>query len=529
MTRIRFDGRDLFRSPLSPLFRAPVRSPAAHPTPRGGRSRRVGARAWIGSDSAARPARRRPPLPLHRRPPRARRPGRVRRRGAGRRRGHHPAAGQGRRTARWRRAPSWPRWRCWPQACARHGALLAVNDRADVALAAGADVLHLGQDDLPVEWARKVVGGDLVIGRSAHSADETATAADEAGSTTSASARAGRPRPSRAGRRPDWTWCARWPAGSRPGRGSPSAESTTTGWTRCSTPAPAASSWCGRSPRQRIPRAAATAVPGPAAPPTAPRRRTRDRGARGSLRRPAPTDGALSCRARPGRGGHGGRAGLAARLASWEALDSADGSAVLELSVDRRLGRGRGRSPPWRSARWWPSAPGSGSASSSAGARSSTRPTEVPSSPRVRVEPLSSSSPVTTSRPSTNTTTVAPIQRPHGRFGGGSGDVAPPVPSRRVGPPPAPTWRVGASPSPTRRVGVSPPSTVVAGSPGRPTGGISVVGWPSGPVGIRGIGMVTSASAAAAVAPAASAVAVAARRRRSRSATVSWVRLSECS
>ena len=36
------------------------------------------------------------------------------------------------------------------EACARHGALLAVNDRADVALAAGADVLHLGQDDLPV-------------------------------------------------------------------------------------------------------------------------------------------------------------------------------------------------------------------------------------------------------------------------------------------------------------------------------------------------------------------------------------------
>jgi thiamine-phosphate pyrophosphorylase len=67
------------------------------------------------------------------------------------------------------------------EACARHGALLAVNDRADIALASGADVLHLGQDDLPVEWARKIVGDDVVIGRSAHSADETATAADEAG------------------------------------------------------------------------------------------------------------------------------------------------------------------------------------------------------------------------------------------------------------------------------------------------------------------------------------------------------------
>jgi len=67
------------------------------------------------------------------------------------------------------------------EACARHGALLAVNDRADVALAAGADVLHLGQDDLPVVWARKVVGDAVVVGRSAHSAAETAAAAEEAG------------------------------------------------------------------------------------------------------------------------------------------------------------------------------------------------------------------------------------------------------------------------------------------------------------------------------------------------------------
>jgi thiamine-phosphate pyrophosphorylase len=52
------------------------------------------------------------------------------------------------------------------QACQRHGALLAVNDRADVALAAGAHVLHLGQDDLPVGWARRVLGDDVVIGRS---------------------------------------------------------------------------------------------------------------------------------------------------------------------------------------------------------------------------------------------------------------------------------------------------------------------------------------------------------------------------
>jgi thiamine-phosphate pyrophosphorylase len=67
------------------------------------------------------------------------------------------------------------------EACARHGALLAVNDRADVALAARADVLHLGQDDLPVEVARRIVGEDVLIGRSTHSPDQAAAAAKEPG------------------------------------------------------------------------------------------------------------------------------------------------------------------------------------------------------------------------------------------------------------------------------------------------------------------------------------------------------------
>ena len=49
----------------------------------------------------------------------------------------------------------------------RHGALFAVNDRADVARAAAADVLHLGQDDLPLPVARQIVG-DRVVGRSTH-------------------------------------------------------------------------------------------------------------------------------------------------------------------------------------------------------------------------------------------------------------------------------------------------------------------------------------------------------------------------
>ncbi len=66
-------------------------------------------------------------------------------------------------------------------ACARHGALLAVNDRADVALAAGADVLHLGQDDLPVPVARRILGPGPVIGRSSHDPRQADAAAAEEG------------------------------------------------------------------------------------------------------------------------------------------------------------------------------------------------------------------------------------------------------------------------------------------------------------------------------------------------------------
>ncbi len=50
----------------------------------------------------------------------------------------------------------------------RHGRLVAVNDRADVALAAAPDVLHLGQDDLPLDVARRIVGPDVLLGRSTH-------------------------------------------------------------------------------------------------------------------------------------------------------------------------------------------------------------------------------------------------------------------------------------------------------------------------------------------------------------------------
>ena len=62
-------------------------------------------------------------------------------------------------------------------AARRHGALFAVNDRADIARAAGADALHLGQGDLPVDLAREVVGPATLIGLSTHDRDQVAAAA----------------------------------------------------------------------------------------------------------------------------------------------------------------------------------------------------------------------------------------------------------------------------------------------------------------------------------------------------------------
>ena len=54
----------------------------------------------------------------------------------------------------------------------RHDIPLIVNDRLDIALAIDADGVHLGPDDLPVPIARKLLGGDKIIGASAASADE---------------------------------------------------------------------------------------------------------------------------------------------------------------------------------------------------------------------------------------------------------------------------------------------------------------------------------------------------------------------
>ncbi|MFI6511338.1 thiamine phosphate synthase [Streptosporangium sp. NPDC050855] len=88
------------------------------------------------------------------------------------------------------------------EACDRHGTLLAVNDRADIAYACRPDVLHLGQGDLPVPVARELLGDDILIGRSTHAPEEAAAAAVEPGV--------------------DYFCCGPiWPTPTKPGRHAP--------------------------------------------------------------------------------------------------------------------------------------------------------------------------------------------------------------------------------------------------------------------------------------------------------------------
>src|SRR5262245_100240 len=60
---------------------------------------------------------------------------------------------------------------------AKAGALFIVNDRCDLALAVNADGVHLGQHDLPLDLARKVMGIDKLIGISTHNPDQVKEAA----------------------------------------------------------------------------------------------------------------------------------------------------------------------------------------------------------------------------------------------------------------------------------------------------------------------------------------------------------------
>lgn len=54
----------------------------------------------------------------------------------------------------------------------RDNAIFLVNDRIDVALAVGSDGVHIGQDDMPIDTARKLLGAEKIIGLTVHNRDE---------------------------------------------------------------------------------------------------------------------------------------------------------------------------------------------------------------------------------------------------------------------------------------------------------------------------------------------------------------------
>ena len=174
---------------------------------------------------------------------------------AGRRRRPLPAARQGRHRRRAAAPPPRPRASC----CDAAGALFLLNDRPDLAAAGGADGVHVGQDDMPVDRARKLVGDDALVGLSTHSLQQA-----QAGCRSGADYIARRPRPRHADQG--------GPAGDRRradratpprtcrSRGSRSAASTPAPSARWSRRARGGSSSCARSPSADDPEAAARAL-----------------------------------------------------------------------------------------------------------------------------------------------------------------------------------------------------------------------------------------------------------------------------
>ncbi|MNS31275.1 Thiamine-phosphate synthase [compost metagenome] len=62
-----------------------------------------------------------------------------------------------------------------------HGVAVILNDRPDLAKAAGCDGVHVGQDDAPVAEARRIMGPDAMIGATCHDSRHLAMEAAEAG------------------------------------------------------------------------------------------------------------------------------------------------------------------------------------------------------------------------------------------------------------------------------------------------------------------------------------------------------------
>ncbi|MFH1721632.1 MAG: thiamine phosphate synthase [Candidatus Altiarchaeota archaeon] len=56
--------------------------------------------------------------------------------------------------------------------CEKHNALFILNDRIDVALAVDADGVHVGQDDMPLDEVRRILGSEKIIGVTVHNVEE---------------------------------------------------------------------------------------------------------------------------------------------------------------------------------------------------------------------------------------------------------------------------------------------------------------------------------------------------------------------
>jgi thiamine-phosphate pyrophosphorylase len=65
------------------------------------------------------------------------------------------------------------------QVCRDHGVPFILNDRPDLAMACGADGVHVGQDDVPPAVARRILGREAIVGYSTHAAAELEAAASE--------------------------------------------------------------------------------------------------------------------------------------------------------------------------------------------------------------------------------------------------------------------------------------------------------------------------------------------------------------
>ena len=63
--------------------------------------------------------------------------------------------------------------------CKKYNSLFIVNDRIDIAIAADADGIHLGQEDIPTKIARNILGSQKIIGRSTHCLEDIKNAEDE--------------------------------------------------------------------------------------------------------------------------------------------------------------------------------------------------------------------------------------------------------------------------------------------------------------------------------------------------------------